>query len=162
MRTKQPDTRPIGGDDCLLCLLTSRQVEVSVVHEDERTVTLMDIQPVVRGHMLVVPRRHVASLVELDEGDGAQLLAVAQLATAALHRSKLRCEGVNLFLADGKAAGQEVFHVHLHVIPRFVGDGFGLRFPPGYSVRPRVELEQAAEAVRSAWSGHRLRGRSSR
>ena len=54
---------------------------------------------------------------------------------------------MNLFLADGEAAGQEVGHVHLHVIPRFAGDGFGLRFGPGYGPRPREELEQAAAAI---------------
>jgi diadenosine tetraphosphate (Ap4A) HIT family hydrolase len=137
--------------DCLLCRLTRGEAEVSVVHDDERTVTLMDIRPVVRGHMLVVPRRHAASLAELDENDGAQLFRLAQLAAAALRASALRCEGVNLFLADGEAAGQEIFHVHLHVLPRFRGDGFGLRFPPDYSVRPRTELDEAAAALRGAW-----------
>lgn len=137
--------------DCLLCRLAGREAEVSVVHEDERTVTFMDIQPVVRGHMLVVPRSHAAYLADLDEEDGAQLFRVGQLAAAALRKSTLRCEGVNFFLADGEAAGQEIFHVHLHVFPRFVGDGFRLRFPPGYSVRPRAELDQAAAALRQVW-----------
>lgn len=111
----------------------------------------MDIQPVIPGHMLVVPRAHAAFLSDLDPEDGAQLFRVAQLATAALHNSTLRCEGVNFLLADGEAAGQEVFHVHLHVLPRFADDGFGLRFPPGYSIRPRAELEQAASVLREAW-----------
>ncbi len=139
--------------DCLLCLLASRQAEVSIVHEDERTVTFMDIQPVVRGHMLVVPRAHAPYLADLDELDGAHVFRAGQIAAAALRASQLRCEGVNFFLADGEAAGQEIFHVHLHVLPRFVGDGFGLRFPPDYSVRPRAELDEAAEAIREAWPG---------
>jgi len=58
---------------------------------------------------------------------------------------------VNLFLADDEAAGQEVFHVHLHVIPRHAEDGFGLRFPPDYAVRPRAELDEAASAIRQSW-----------
>jgi diadenosine tetraphosphate (Ap4A) HIT family hydrolase len=73
-------------------------------------------------------------------------------AAAALRVSGLRCEGVNLFVADGEAAGQDVFHVHLHVIPRYEGDGFGLRFPPDYAVRERDELDEAAAAIRGAWS----------
>jgi histidine triad (HIT) family protein len=136
--------------DCLLCQLVGREAEVSVVHEDELTVTLMDLQPIVRGHMLVIPRSHAAGLAELDPEIGAQLFRVGQVAALALRNSILRCEGVNLFLADGEAAGQEIFHVHLHVFPRFVGDGFGLRFPPGYSVRQRAELDQAAESLRAA------------
>ena len=138
-------------NDCLLCRLVAREAEVSIVHEDERTVTLMDIQPLVRGHMLVVPRRHAAYLAGLDPEDGAQLFRVGQLAAAALRSSKLRCEGVNFFLADGEAAGQEIFHVHLHVVPRHEGDGFGLRLPPDYSVRPRAELDEAARDVREGW-----------
>jgi histidine triad (HIT) family protein len=125
--------------------------EVSVVHEDERTVTFMDIRPVVRGHMLVAPRAHAPYLADLDPEDGAGVFRAAQLAGAALRAASLRCEGVNLFLADGEAAGQEVFHVHLHVIPRHAEDGFGLRFPPDYAVRPRAELDEAASAIRQSW-----------
>jgi diadenosine tetraphosphate (Ap4A) HIT family hydrolase len=57
----------------------------------------------------------------------------------------LRCEGINLFLADGSAAGQTIFHSHLHVIPRYIGDGFSLQFPVSYGVRPaRSELDKIA------------------
>jgi histidine triad (HIT) family protein len=122
-----------------------------VVHEDDRTVTFMDIQPVVRGHMLVVPRAHAAYLAELDPDDGAQLFRIAQKAAAALRDSELRCDGVNFLLADGEAAGQDVFHLHLHVFPRYSGDGFGLRFPPDYSIRPRADLDDAAAALIQTW-----------
>jgi histidine triad (HIT) family protein len=137
--------------DCLLCRLVAGDEEVSLVHEDERTSVFMDIQPVVRGHMLVVPRAHAPYLADLDPEDGAAVFRAGQLAAAALRASSLRCEGVNLFLADGEAAGQEIFHVHLHVIPRYDEDGFGLRLPPDYSIRPRAELDEAAEALRGAW-----------
>lgn len=136
---------------CLFCRLARRQGEVSIVHEDERVVVFMDIQPVVRGHMLVVPRAHATDLAELDAEDGAALFRVAQRAAAALRSSILRCEGVNLFLADGEAAGQDVFHVHLHVLPRHADDGFALQLPDDYSVRPRAELDEAAAALRSSW-----------
>lgn len=138
-------------DGCVFCRLIARELEASVVYEDRRTVALMDIQPVTSGHVLVMPRIHSPSLVELDPADGAQLFRVAQLAASALRHSGLRCEGVNLFLADGAAAGQDVFHVHLHVFPRFEGDGFGLRLPPDYAVRPRAALDATASALRDAW-----------
>lgn len=137
--------------DCLFCRLVAGDEEVSVVHEAERTVVFMDIQPVVRGHMLVVPRVHAAYLSDLDPDDGAAVFRSGQFAAAALRASSLRCEGVNLFLADGEAAGQEVFHVHLHVVPRYEDDGFGLRLPADYSIRPRAELDEAAEALRGGW-----------
>jgi diadenosine tetraphosphate (Ap4A) HIT family hydrolase len=109
----------------------------------------MDIQPVNPGHLLVIPNRHARNLADLDEETGALMFRVAQRLAGALRQSGVRCEGVNLFLADGAAAGQEVFHVHLHVIPRYAGDGFGLRFSPAYFERPeRPELDRLAEQIR--------------
>jgi histidine triad (HIT) family protein len=109
----------------------------------------MDIQPVNAGHVLVVPDEHATHLADLPEDTGAGMFRVAQRMAAALYQSGLDCEGVDLFLADGEAAGQEVFHVHLHVIPRFAGDGFGLRFGPDYSNRPdRETLEATAKRIR--------------
>jgi histidine triad (HIT) family protein len=142
-----------GDSDCLLCRLARREVEISMVYENERTVVFMDIQPVLRGHMLVVPRAHAPYLADLDPEDGAEVFKAGQRAAAALRNSSLRCEGVNFFLADGEAAGQEVFHVHLHVIPRYAGDGFGLRLPEVYSIRPRSELDEAAAALQVSWPG---------
>jgi histidine triad (HIT) family protein len=142
----------VTQDDCLFCSLVAGDEEISLVHEDERTTTFMDIQPVVRGHMLVVPRAHATYLADLDPDDGAAVFRAGQRAAAAVRASSLRCEGVNFFLADGEAAGQEVFHVHLHVIPRYSDDGFGLRVPPDYSIRPRAELDDAAEALRAGWT----------
>jgi len=136
---------------CLFCEMVAGREEASVVYDDDRVFALMDIRPVTPGHLMVVPKRHAASLAELEDEDSDALLRVARRAAAALRASSLRCEGVNLFLADGEAAGQEVFHVHLHVLPRFEGDGFGLRFPPDYSVRARAELEDAAAKIREAW-----------
>lgn len=138
-------------DDCVFCRLIAGELEASVVHADEQTVGLMDIQPVTPGHVLIMPRLHSTSLLDLPPDDGAQIFRIAQSAAAALRHSGLRCEGVNLLLADGAAAGQDVFHLHLHVFPRFEGDGFGLRLPPDYAVRPRSELDAAASALREAW-----------
>ena len=77
------------------------------------------------------------------------MFAVAHRLAGALRQSGLKVEGINLFLADGGQAGQEIFHVHMHVIPRFEGDGFGLRFPQGYGqLPPRDELDQQAELIR--------------
>ncbi len=108
----------------------------------------MDIQPVNPGHTLVVPNEHAAYLSDLDEDTGARLFRVGQKISAALYESGVKCGGVNFFLADGGAAGQEVFHVHLHVFPRFAGDGFGLRFGEKYSELPeRSELDEAARGI---------------
>jgi diadenosine tetraphosphate (Ap4A) HIT family hydrolase len=137
---------------CVFCDIVAGHAPASILFQDERTITFLDHRPVTPGHMLVVPRRHAAFLADLDPEDGAQLFRVGLRGAAALRASSLRCEGVNFHLADGEVAGQEVFHVHLHVLPRFTGDGFGLRFPPDYRIRERAELDEAAAAVREGWS----------
>ena len=111
----------------------------------------MDIQPVNPGHVLVIPTQHVPYLSELDPAMAGRLMQEAQRVAAAIRVSGVQCEGVNFFLADGKAAMQEVFHVHLHVFPRFAGDGFGLRFGPRYKEKPpRAMLEETGSSIRRA------------
>jgi histidine triad (HIT) family protein len=138
-----------NGNDCIFCKILAGDLDVSLVYRDETCAAFMDIQPINPGHLLVVPVRHAAYLSALKEEDGAQIFRVAQRLAAALRSSGLKCEGINLFLADGEAAMQEVFHVHLHVVPRYAGDGFGFKFPPTYFQKPeREELNEIAEKIR--------------
>jgi len=138
--------------DCIFCRILAGQAPASEVYRDERVTVFMGIHPINPGHLLVVPNRHAASLAELDVEDGARIFQVGQQMAAALRRSGLPCEGVNFFLADGEVAGQDVFHVHLHVIPRSRGDGFGLHFRPGFyfSKPAREELDLVAEMIRAS------------
>lgn len=137
--------------DCIFCRILAGELPGSFVHRDDDVAAFMDIQPVNPGHLLVVPVRHATYLADLDAATAGRLMQVAHGLTAAVRASGLRCEGVNLFLADGEAAMQEVLHVHLHVFPRFAGDGFGLRFGPHYRDRPaREALDQAADQIRRA------------
>jgi len=129
---------------CVFCRILAGELPASFVRRDDGLVAFMDIQPVNPGHLLVVPVEHVELLGDLDPETGRRMFAVAQELTAAVRRA-LGADGVNLFLADGEAAFQQVPHVHLHVIPRFAGDGFALRFPPDYEDRPpRAELDRLA------------------
>ena len=138
-------------DGCVFCDILSGRLPSSLVYQDEHCTTLMDIQPVNPGHVLVIPNRHAAFLADLDENIGAHMFRVAQRLARGLRASGVRCEGVNLFLADGQAAMQEVFHVHLHVFPRYEGDGFGLKFGPAYFDRPsRAELDAIALQIKNA------------
>ncbi|MDI9894685.1 HIT domain-containing protein [Rhodococcus sp. IEGM 1381] len=118
--------------------------ESSRVHEDETVVAFMDIRPLTSGHVLVVPREQFRTLAELPPEVGAHLFVVGQKVAAAVRASNPRVAGVNLFLADGTVAGQEIFHVHLHVIPRMIGDGFGLRARPASPQRSELD-RQAGE-----------------
>ena len=135
--------------DCIFCRIAEGRAPASVVYDDERALAFMDIRPVNPGHLLVIPRAHAAGLSDLDPEVGAHLFKVAMRVAAALRCSGVQCEGVNLFLADGKVAFQEVFHVHLHVIPRFAGDGFRLKFGPDYGRQPsRSALDEMAANIR--------------
>jgi histidine triad (HIT) family protein len=137
--------------DCIFCDILAGSLPASMVYQDDRCAAFMDIQPVNPGHVLVIPNDHAAYLADLDEDTGAQMFRVAQCLADALRHSGVRCEGVNFFLADGEAASQEVFHVHLHVFPRYHGDGFGLQFGPAYLDKPaRSELDEVAEKIRAA------------
>ena len=120
-----------------------------MVYEDEITCVFMTIGPVNPGHLLVVPRHHFAALSALDEETGAHLFKVAMRMAEAIRHTELHCEGINLFLADGEAAFQDVFHVHLHVFPRFTGDSF--KIENDWSNQPsRKELDNIAEQIRRA------------
>lgn len=110
----------------------------------------MDIRPVTSGHVLVVPRRHADGLADLDEEDAAETFKVARRMGVALRTSGVvRCEGVNLFVADGAAAMQEVFHFHLHVVPRYRGDSFRLTANRSHHP-PREELDRIATALHAS------------
>lgn len=135
---------------CPFCKILAGDLPASFVHQDDRCVAFMDIRPVTPGHTLVIPRAHAPYLKDLDAGTGAHMMQIAQRVAAALRKTSLKCEGINFFLADGEAAGQEVFHAHLHVFPRFTGDGFGLKFGPGYGIEPpRATLDDNAGAIRT-------------
>lgn len=131
---------------CVFCAVIAGEAESSVVYDDEHTIAFMDIRPFTAGHLLVVPKIHAANLAELDPADGGRLFQVGQRMAAAVRESAPAAEGVNFFLADGIAAGQEVFHVHLHVVPRTPGDGFGLRGRP--TTPPRADLDYLAGSIR--------------
>ncbi|WP_459549071.1 HIT family protein [Nocardia sp. X0981] len=120
----------------------------SRVYEDDDVLAFMDIRPMTPGHLLVVPKTPARDLAELDPALGAKLFQVGQRLAAALRRSEVGADGVNFFLADGVTAGQEVFHVHLHVIPRTPGDGFGLRARP--RTPARADLDYLAASIRGA------------
>ena len=134
---------------CIFCKIVEGSAPSSKVYEDEISLAFMDIQPVNPGHVLVIPKAHCNDLSDLLPDTGGHLFQVAQRIALAMPKTNVKNEGVNFFLAIGEAAGQEVFHVHLHVIPRYEGDGFGFRFGPNYSNLPkRSELNAVAGQIR--------------
>ena len=135
---------------CIFCDIVAGKLQADIIHQDDVCVAFMDIQPVNPGHMLVIPKKHASFLEDMNRETGAHLFRIAQRLAGALRKSGLKCEGVNFFLADGEAAMQEVFHVHLHVFPRYKGDGFGLKFSETYHTKPTREvIEGTARAIKA-------------
>jgi histidine triad (HIT) family protein len=136
--------------DCVFCDLVAGRGAVSPVYEDDQVLAFLDVAPANPGHTLVIPKKHYATLAELDEELGMHLFRVAQRLARAIRHAGVRCEGINLFLADGAAAFQEVFHVHLHVLPRFQGDSF--KIDADWSIQPcRTELDEIAAQISRAY-----------
>ena len=134
---------------CIFCKIVEGNAPSSKVYEDDLCLAFMDIQPVNPGHVLVVPKAHFSDLSDLPAEMGGHLFQVAQRIALSMPKTNIRNEGIDFFLAHGEAAGQEVFHVHLHVIPRYSGDGFGFKFGPNYSNLPeRGELDTIADQIK--------------
>jgi histidine triad (HIT) family protein len=115
--------------DCLFCKIIAREIPAQIIDENERTVSFMDINPATRGHALVVPRSHASNLLEVDADDlAATALAAQRLAQRVTER--LGADGVNLLNSCGSAAWQTVFHLHIHVIPRYADDPLRLPWIP--------------------------------
>lgn len=137
-------------ENCIFCKIIAGQAPVSKVYEDDRVLGLMTIGPVTPGHAMVIPKDHVPYWSDLDEELGMHIFRITQRVAEAIRASGLKCEGVNLFLADGEVAFQEVFHFHLHVFPRFRGDPFKL--VANWDDTPeRDELDKHARMIRAAY-----------
>ena len=136
-------------DACVFCEIAAGREPASLVYEDDTVIGFMDIQPINPGAMVVSTREHVPSLAGLDDGQAARLFGVALRLQQAVRGSGVACEGINLFLSDGESAGQEVFHTHLLVVPRFASDTLRItcEWP---EPRPRGELDRLAASIRDA------------
>ena len=134
---------------CTFCDLVRGAGEVSACYEDADAVAFMDIQPVNPGHVLVVPREHHESLFDVPRELGAHLFAVTMRVAAAVKRVT-QCEGMNIIVSSGVAAGQDELHYHVHIIPRKGGDGFDVQLPFERSEMPDRTLLDATAARISA------------
>lgn len=135
---------------CIFCRIVSGGAEAVRLYRDSWVSAFLDLYPVTRGHLLVVPNEHFADLAGLDPAYSGPMMEAARRLAGALRAAPLAVEGVNLHLADGAAAGQSVFHCHLHVIPRYAGDGFGFRRGFGQGGGDRADLEAVADLIRPA------------
>jgi histidine triad (HIT) family protein len=137
----------MADPDCIFCKVLTGELPATIIDEDERTISFMDIAPATRGHALVIPRAHSADLLDVEVED----LAGAALAAQRLARrmkERLRADGVNLLNSCGAVAFQTVFHFHIHVIPRYEGDSLRLPWIP--AAGDPQEIAAAAQELGTA------------
>lgn len=136
--------------DCLFCKIIRGEIPCEKVYEDGEVFAFLDIRPVNPGHTLVVPKKHVADLMVSDDATlGAVMSAARKLSAAALRATG--AQGINIEVNNGVAAGQVIFHLHLHIIPRFEGDGF--KHWPGKEYAAG-EANAMAEKIRREMTGN--------
>jgi histidine triad (HIT) family protein len=130
------------SSQCTFCDLIKGAAEVSVCHEDADSIAFMDIQPVNSGHVLVVPRAHYNSLLDVPPEIGVHLFQVTMRLAGAIRRVT-GCDDMNIVVNSGAAAGQDEPHYHVHIIPRRVDDGFEINLPFSGSAMPDRTLLDA-------------------
>ena len=117
-------------DNCIFCKLANGEIPTATLYEDDDFRVILDAGPAAKGHALILPKEHYANLYELDDEVAAKVLPLAKKMITKL-TDILGCDGYNLVQNNGEAAGQTVFHFHLHMIPRYKDDGVGLTWKRG-------------------------------
>ena len=132
--------------DCVFCKIMAKQIPATVVHEDEHTLAFMDIGQVNPGHVLVALKKHAENIFALDDAQAAAVFRSAAKVARAI-RGAFEPQGLSVYQANGAAAGQTVFHLHIHLVPRYEGDGMALTWP--VKNPPRDKLAEYAERIRA-------------
>jgi histidine triad (HIT) family protein len=136
--------------DCVFCKIRDGELPSMRVYEDDRTLAIMDINPLTSGHCLVITKTHAPTLWDADPADLQAAIAAAQKVAVAL-RTAVKPDGLNMLQANGPAAFQSVFHYHLHLIPRWNNDGKGFDWPVVSGDRAQIQAigERLREALES-------------
>ena len=132
-------------DTCIFCKMANGEIPSATVYEDEMFRVILDMGPASRGHALILPKNHFSDVCALDEETSSKVLALGAKIGAAMKKS-LGCDGFNLVQNNGEAAGQTVFHFHMHVIPRYAGGPDMVSWKPGEA--SAEELAKTAECIR--------------
>lgn len=135
----------MGDCNCIFCKIADGQIPSAVVYEDTDFRAILDIAPSHKGHTIVLPKYHAANLFELPDDIAAKALPVVKKIAAAI-KEETGCDGINILQNNGTAAGQSVFHLHIHIIPRFENDGILPVWPQG--AYEDGEAAEVAEKIR--------------
>ena len=125
-------------DHAIFCKIAAGEIPSKTIYEDEKYRVILDLGPATRGHALILPKNHYANLFELPEEDAKEVICLAKK-MATIMKDKLGCDGFNLVQNNGEAAGQTVFHFHMHLIPRYENDGQEIGWKPGSPSQDELE-----------------------
>jgi histidine triad (HIT) family protein len=131
--------------ECVFCKIVAGEIPCTKVFEDGLCIAFLDIGPISPGHTLLIPKAHYETIHQMPADEAAHLARHIPLLAAAVQKA-VRAEGINVLQNNGACSGQEVFHVHVHLIPRWPEDGLGFRWP-AKQADPEV-LKQQADAIR--------------
>lgn len=124
--------------DCIFCRIANGEIPSKEIYEDDKFRVILDLGPAARGHALILPKEHAENLYELPDETAAEAMVLARKIATRL-KDKLHCDGLNLIQNNGETAGQTVMHFHLHVIPRYKGDGQKIGWVPGSPSQEELE-----------------------
>lgn len=117
-------------ENCIFCKIANGEIPAATLYEDENFRVILDLGPASKGHALILPKSHAANIYELSDEMAAKAMILAKKMATAM-TAALKCDGFNIVQNNGECAGQTVFHFHMHLIPRYKGDGVGLTWTPG-------------------------------
>ena len=126
--------------DCIFCKIVAGEMDAAKVYEDADVLAFMDVFPMTKGHCLVIPKQHVENIHDIAEESLKNISSVSQKISRKI-KDNLGADGIRISQSNGKAAGQEVMHYHLHIIPRYENDGLGLDHH-GVSKPAKADMEE--------------------
>ncbi len=130
-------------DSCIFCKIIKGEIPSSTIYEDENVKVILDIAPAAKGHAILLVKEHVANIFELEAELAAEIFAVVPKVAAAI-KAELGCDGMNILQNNGTEAGQTVFHLHIHFIPRWKDDAVNIKWRPlGYADGEAAVLAEA-------------------
>lgn len=127
--------------DCIFCKIANGDIPSTTLYEDDSFRVIFDIAPASFGHAIILPKNHAKDIYELSEEDATKIFPVAQKVAKAL-KTATNCDGINILQNNGEAAGQSVFHLHVHIIPRYKDDTVTIGWKPG-----EADLEKLKEIL---------------
>lgn len=136
-------------EDCIFCKIAAGEIPSRTIYEDENFRTILDISPASKGHAIILPKNHAENIYELPEEDASKIFVVAKKVACAMKQA-LQCEGLNILQNNGELAGQTVFHLHLHVLPRYQDDK--VAFSWKHEKPSEEELNAVADSIQKALS----------